>query len=57
MEKITEKMSEEYAQWILSECSCPIDEIQYLVSEILSNRDEQTKKKHLTEAILWINEL
>jgi len=56
MEKITEKMSEEYAQWILSECSCPIDEIQYLVSEILSNRDEQTKKKHLTEAILWINE-
>lgn len=60
MDKITEEMSEQYANWILTECSTPIDEIQYLVSEILSSRDEQTKKKHLTESITeviqWINE-
>lgn len=60
MNEITEEMSEQYANWILSECSCPIDEIQYLVSEILSNRDEQVKKKHLTESIneviQWIKE-
>ena len=60
MDEITEEMSQQYAEWILSECSSPIDEIQYLVSEILSSRDEQTKKKHLTESITeviqWINE-
>ena len=60
MNEITEEMSEQYANWILSECSSPIDEIQYLVSEILSNSNEQTKKKHLTESIneviQWINE-
>jgi len=59
MNEITEEMSEEYANWILTECSTPIDEIQYLVSEILSSRDEETKKKHLTESInevmQWIN--
>ena len=60
MNEITEEMSEQYANWILSECSSPIDEIQYLVSEILSSRDEQVKKKHLTESIneviQWIKE-
>ena len=60
MDEITEEMSEQYANWILTECSTPIDEIQYLVSEILSNRDEETKKKHLTESIneviQWIKE-
>ena len=60
MNEITEEMSEEYANWILTECCSPIDEIQYLVSEILSSRDEETKKKHLTESIneviQWINE-
>ena len=60
MNEITEEMSEEYANWILTECCSPVDEIQYLVSEILSNRDEETKKKHLTESIneviQWINE-
>ena len=60
MDEITEEISEQYANWILTECSTPIDEIQYLVSEILSSRDEQTKKKHLTESIneviQWINE-
>jgi len=59
MNEITEEMSEQYANWILTECSTPIDEIQYLVSEILSSRDEETKKKHLTESInevmQWIN--
>jgi DNA-binding transcriptional regulator GbsR (MarR family) len=60
MNEITEEMSEQYANWILSECSSPIDEIQYLVSEILSSRNEEEKKKHLTESIneviQWINE-
>jgi len=60
MNEITEEMSEQYANWILTECCSPIDEIQYLVSEILSSRDEETKKKHLTESIneviQWINE-
>lgn len=60
MNEITEEISEQYANWILSECSSPIDEIQYLVSEILSSRDEQVKKKHLTESIneviQWIKE-
>ena len=60
MNEITEEMSEQYANWILSECSSPIDEIQYLVSEVLSSRDEQVKKKHLTESIneviQWIKE-
>jgi hypothetical protein len=59
MNEITEEMSEEYANWILTECCSPVDEIQYLVSEILSSRDEETKKKHLTESInevvQWIN--
>lgn len=54
MNEITEEMSEEYANWILTECSTPVDEIQYLVSEILSSRDEEEKKKHLTESINWI---
>ena len=60
MNEITEEMSEQYANWILTECCSPVDEIQYLVSEILSSRDEETKKKHLTESIneviQWINE-
>jgi DNA-binding transcriptional regulator GbsR (MarR family) len=60
MNEITEEMSEQYANWILSECSSPIDEIQYLVSEVLSNRNEEEKKKHLTESIneviQWIKE-
>ena len=60
MNEITEEMSEEYANWILTECCSPIDEIQYLVSEILSSRNEEEKKKHLTESIneviQWINE-
>ena len=59
MNEITEEMSEQYANWILTECCSPVDEIQYLVSEILSSRDEETKKKHLTESInevmQWIN--
>ena len=54
MDEITEEMSEQYANWILTECSTPIDEIQYLVSEILSSRNEEDKKKHLTESINWI---
>jgi hypothetical protein len=55
-------MSEQYANWILTECCSPIDEIQYLVSEILLTtwRNEEEKKKHLTESIneviQWINE-
>jgi DNA-binding transcriptional regulator GbsR (MarR family) len=60
MNEITEEMSEQYANWILTECSTPIDEIQYLVSEVLSNRNEEEKKKHLTESIneviQWIKE-
>ena len=54
MNEITEEMSQQYAEWILTECSSPTEEIQYLVSEILSSRDEQTKKKHLTESINWV---
>jgi len=54
MNEITEEMSEEYANWILTECCSPVDEIQYLVSEILSSRNEEEKKKHLTESINWI---
>ena len=54
MDKITEEMSEQYANWILTECCSPIDEIQYLVSEILSSRNEEDKKKHLTESINWV---
>jgi hypothetical protein len=51
--------------YLFTECCSPIDEIQYLVSEILlttwrNEEDEQTKKKHLTESIneviQWINE-
>ena len=60
MNEITEEMSEQYANWILTECCSPVDEIQYLVSEILSSRNEEDKKKHLTESIneviQWINE-
>jgi hypothetical protein len=62
MDEITEEMSEQYANWILTECCSPIDEIQYLVSEILLTtwRNEEEKKKHLTESIneviQWINE-
>ena len=59
MNEITEEMSQQYAEWILTECSTPVDEIQYLVSEILSSRNEEEKKKYLTESIneviKWIN--
>ena len=59
MNEITEEISEQYANWILTECCSPVDEIQYLVSEILSSRNEEEKKKHLTESInevmQWIN--
>ena len=60
MNEITEEMSQQYAEWILTECSSPIDEIQYLVSEILSTRNNEEKKKHVTESIneviQWIKE-
>ena len=32
--KITQTEAEEYADWILTECSDPIDEITWLVSTI-----------------------
>ena len=54
MNEITEEMSEQYANWILTECSTPIDEIQYLVSEILSSRNDEDKNKYLTESINWV---
>ena len=60
MNEITEEMSQQYAEWVLSECSSPVEEIQYLVSEILSTRNNEEKKKHLTESIneviQWIKE-
>ena len=39
------KDAEKYANWLLSECSCPIDEITFLVSTILESNNSHVIKE------------
>ena len=43
---ITETQAENYAKWIMTECSCPVDEITSLVSTIL-----ESDNSHIIEEV------
>ena len=38
-----------YSKWLLSECSCPYDEIEFLISTILESNKKQTIKDVLND--------
>lgn len=38
-----------YSTWLLTECSCPHDEIEFLVSTILESNKKQTIKDVLND--------
>ena len=42
---ITETQAQNYAQWIMTECSCPVDEITWLVSTILESDNDHVIKE------------
>jgi len=42
---ITETQAQKYAQWIMTECSCPVDEITWLVSTILESDNDHVIKE------------
>jgi hypothetical protein len=44
-----EKRINKYAKWLLNECSCPYDEIEFLVSTILESDKKQTIKDVLND--------
>jgi|13_taG_2_1085334.scaffolds.fasta_scaffold57006_4 predicted YcjX-like family ATPase len=41
---ITIDMVDKYSKWLLNECSCPYDEIEFLISTILESDKKQTIK-------------
>ena len=41
MKPTEEQTREMYANWLLSECSCPIDEIEYLFDNLPKDHKEQ----------------
>lgn len=43
----SEKLTNQYVDWILKDCCCPEDEIKYLVNEITS--DERTHQEKVQE--------
>lgn len=43
--KITQTEAEKYADWLLTECSCPIDEITWLVNTILESDNDHVIKE------------
>jgi len=47
--KVKLKDAELYANWLLSECSCPIDEITFLVSTIL-----ESDRSHIIKEVIEI---
>lgn len=47
--KVTLKEAELYANWLLTECSCPIDEITFLVNTIL-----QSNNSYVIEEVIEI---
>lgn len=42
---ITETQAQNYARWIIRECSCPIDEITWLVTTILESNNNHIIKE------------
>ena len=47
--KVTIKDAELYANWLLTQCSCPIEEITFLVNKIL-----ESDKSHIIEEVIEI---
>lgn len=43
--KVTLKDAETYANWLINECSCPIDEITFLVNTILESNNSHIIKE------------
>ena len=41
--------AEKYANWLLKECSCPVDEITFLVNTIL-----ESNNNHVIEEVIEI---
>ena len=42
---ITETKATKYANWLLNECSCPVDEITWLVTTILESNNNHIIKE------------
>jgi len=47
--KVTIKDAELYANWLLTQCSCPIEEITFLVNTIL-----ESDNSHIIEEVIEI---
>ena len=47
--KVTIKDAELYANWLLNECSCPIDEITFLVNTI-----SESDNSHIIKEVIEI---
>ncbi len=43
------KKIDNYSKWLLTECACPYDEIEFLISTILESNKKQTIKDVLNE--------
>jgi len=52
MNKDLESKINNYANWLLTECSSPIDEIEYLVKSII---DDKNNKADILEVLQIIN--
>jgi len=46
---ITIDMVNKYSKWLLTECSCPHDEIEFLISTILESDKKQNIKDVLND--------
>ena len=44
-----------YANWVMSDCCCPIDEIEWLVNEIIDSGGEQ--KNNIIEVLKSIQDM
>ena len=47
--KVTLRDAEIYANWLLNECSCPIDEITFLINTIL-----ESDNNHIIKEVIGI---
>ena len=49
LKAINTNIVDRYSKWLLNECSCPYDEIEFLISTILESDKKQTIKDVLND--------
>lgn len=49
MIKITEEDAKNYAYWLLNECSCPFDEIKWLITTIIESDNDHVIEEVFNE--------